>query len=86
MAKHAFRAKVWGKAAASSWQASTRAFARSAQREVVVCSEPALAALKHVPESRTMQEQAHIELSTAIQLYRSMEMTFWRRQAKTVLA
>jgi hypothetical protein len=86
LAKHAFRGEVWGKAAAYSWQASTRAFARSAEREVVVCSEPALAALKHVPESRAMQEQAHIELSTAIQLYRSMERTFWRGQAEAVLA
>jgi DNA-binding NtrC family response regulator/tetratricopeptide (TPR) repeat protein len=58
LAQHAFRGEVWDKAVAYCWQASTRAFARSAQREVVVCSEQALAALKHLPESRATQEQA----------------------------
>jgi tetratricopeptide (TPR) repeat protein len=36
---------------------------------------------------RTSQwEQAHIELSTAMTLYRSMEMTFWLPEAETTLA
>ncbi len=36
---------------------------------------------------RTSQwEQAHVELSTAMTLYRSMEMTFWLPQAETTLA
>jgi tetratricopeptide (TPR) repeat protein len=58
LAQHAFRGEVWDKAVAYCWQASTRAFARSALREVVVCSQQALAALKHLPESRATQEQA----------------------------
>jgi hypothetical protein len=32
------------------------------------------------------QEQAHIELSTAINLYRAMEMTFWLPEAEAALA
>ena len=31
-------------------------------------------------------EQARVELSTAIDLYRSMDMTFWLPQAETALA
>ena len=32
------------------------------------------------------QEQARIEFSTAIGLYRAMEMTFWLPQTETALA
>ena len=32
------------------------------------------------------REQAHAELSTAIELYRAMEMTFWLPQAEAALA
>jgi hypothetical protein len=32
------------------------------------------------------REQAHAELSTAIDLYRAMDMTFWLPQAEAVLA
>jgi hypothetical protein len=32
------------------------------------------------------REQARAELSTAIALYRAMEMTFWLPQAETALA
>ena len=32
------------------------------------------------------REQAHTELSTAIEMYQTMEMTFWLPQTKTVLA
>ncbi len=31
------------------------------------------------------REQARAELSTAIELYRAMEMTFWLRQAEVAL-
>src|SRR5215813_2314625 len=58
LAQHAFRGEVWDKAVAYGRQAGTKALARSALREVVVCSEQALAALTHLPESRAMQEQA----------------------------
>jgi hypothetical protein len=34
----------------------------------------------------SQQEQARAELSTAITLYRAMEMTFWLPQAETALA
>jgi hypothetical protein len=32
------------------------------------------------------RDQAHVELSTAIALYRAMDMTFWLPQAEAVLA
>jgi Flp pilus assembly protein TadD len=32
------------------------------------------------------QEQARAELSTAIELYRAMDMTFWLNQAEAMLA
>ena len=32
------------------------------------------------------REQAHAELTTAIALYRAMEMTFWLPQAEAALA
>jgi tetratricopeptide (TPR) repeat protein len=58
LAQHALRGEVWDKAVAYCRQAGTKAFARSALREVVACCEQALAALKHLPESRATQEQA----------------------------
>ena len=58
LAQHAFRGEVWDKAVAYCRQAGTKAFARSALREVVACFEQALAALTHLPESRATQEQA----------------------------
>ena len=32
------------------------------------------------------RKQAHAEISTAIELYRAMEMTFWLLQAEAALA
>jgi Flp pilus assembly protein TadD len=32
------------------------------------------------------REQAHVELSTAIELYRAMDMIFWLPQAEAALA
>jgi class 3 adenylate cyclase/tetratricopeptide (TPR) repeat protein len=58
LAHHALRGEVWDKAVAYCRQAGTKASARSALREVVACSEQALAALRHLPESRATQEQA----------------------------
>jgi len=65
LAQHAFRGEVWDKAVVYGRQAGTKAFTRSALREVVTCSEQALAALTHLPESRTTQEQA-IDLRFAL--------------------
>jgi class 3 adenylate cyclase/tetratricopeptide (TPR) repeat protein len=58
LAQHALRGEVWGKAVAYCRQAGTKALARSAFREAVACCEQALAALRHLPESRATQEQA----------------------------
>ena len=58
LAQHAFRGEVWDKAVAYCRQAGTKAYARSALREVVACSEQALEALRHLPGSRATQEQA----------------------------
>jgi class 3 adenylate cyclase/tetratricopeptide (TPR) repeat protein len=69
LAQHAFRGEVWDKAVAYYRQSGTKALARSALREVVACSEQALAALTHLPESRATQEQAidlRFDLRTAL--------------------
>jgi tetratricopeptide (TPR) repeat protein len=58
LAHHALQGEVWDKALRYYRQAGAKAKARSAQQEVVVCSEQALAALTHLPESRATQEQA----------------------------
>jgi class 3 adenylate cyclase/tetratricopeptide (TPR) repeat protein len=58
LAQHALRGEVWDKAVAYCRQAGTKAYARSALREAVVCCEQALAALRHLPESCATQEQA----------------------------
>jgi tetratricopeptide (TPR) repeat protein len=58
LAQHALRGEVWDKALAYGRQAGDKALARSAYREAVVCYEQALAALDHVPDSRTTTEQA----------------------------
>jgi tetratricopeptide (TPR) repeat protein len=58
LAQHAVRGEVWDKAVAYCRQAGTKALARAAFREVVGYSEQALAALRHLPESRATQEQA----------------------------
>jgi class 3 adenylate cyclase/tetratricopeptide (TPR) repeat protein len=57
LAQHALRGGIWDKAVAYYRQASTRACARSALREVVACCEQALVALRHLPASRATQEQ-----------------------------
>ena len=48
----------WDKALAYGRQAGDKAQARSAYREAAVCFEQALAALDHLPNSRTTSEQA----------------------------
>jgi len=58
LAQHALRGEVWEKALAYGRQAGDKAWTRSAYREAVVCYEQALAALDHVPDSRTTTEQA----------------------------
>jgi tetratricopeptide (TPR) repeat protein len=58
LAQHAVRGEVWDKAVAYCRQAGTKALARSALRESVGCAEQALAALRHLPESRATQEQS----------------------------
>jgi tetratricopeptide (TPR) repeat protein len=58
LAYHAFRGEVWDKAVAYGRQAGTKAYAHSALREAVACCDQALAALRHLPESRATQEQA----------------------------
>jgi len=58
LAQHALRGEVWEKAVVYLRQAGAKAHARSANRESVGCFEQALAALKHVPESRSTLEMA----------------------------
>ena len=58
LAHHALRGEVWDKAVAYCRQAGAKAAARSAYREAVAYFEQALAALRHLPESRETLEQA----------------------------
>src|SRR5262249_21962366 len=58
LAQHALRGEVWEKALTYGRQAGDKAQTRSAYREAVVCYEQALAALAHLPDSRTVTEQA----------------------------
>jgi class 3 adenylate cyclase/tetratricopeptide (TPR) repeat protein len=69
LAHHALRGEVWDKALAYYRQAGARAVAGSANREAVACFEHALDAVQHLPESRTMREQAidlRLELRNAL--------------------
>jgi predicted ATPase len=52
------RGGVWDKALRYGRQAGAKAMERSASREAVGCYEQALAALEHLPEHRTLREQA----------------------------
>ena len=58
LADHAVRGEVWNKALRYCRQAGAKAMERSASREAVGCYEQAMAALAHLPEHRTLQEQA----------------------------
>jgi len=58
LAHHALRGEVWDKALVYFRQAGAKAAARSANREAVSCFEQALVALKHLPQSRDLVEQA----------------------------
>jgi class 3 adenylate cyclase/tetratricopeptide (TPR) repeat protein len=69
LAHHAMRGERWEKAVTHLRQAGAKAFARSVNREAVVCYEQALAALRHLPETREALEQAvdiRFDLRTAL--------------------
>jgi class 3 adenylate cyclase/tetratricopeptide (TPR) repeat protein len=69
LAHHALKGEVWDKTVSYLRQAGAKAFARSANREAVGCFEQALAALRHLPETRETQEQAidlRFDLRTAL--------------------
>jgi class 3 adenylate cyclase/tetratricopeptide (TPR) repeat protein len=58
LARHAYEGGVWDKALVYSRQAGERAVGQSANEEAVKYFENALTALKHLPESRELLEQA----------------------------
>jgi class 3 adenylate cyclase/tetratricopeptide (TPR) repeat protein len=58
LAHHALRGEVWDKAIAYYRQAGAKAATRPAYREAVACFEQALVALRHLPDSRAVWEQA----------------------------
>src|SRR5215475_3645591 len=93
LAHHALRGEVWDKALAYCRQAGEKALARSAHSEAVGYFEQALSALPHLSEQHDTREQAidlrlalRTALTTAIAMYRAMEMTFWLPQAEAALA
>jgi class 3 adenylate cyclase len=70
LARHAWDAELWDRAARYLRQAATKAFARSANREAVVWFDQALTAIQHLPESRELCEEAidlRFELRNALQ-------------------
>jgi transcriptional regulator with AAA-type ATPase domain/tetratricopeptide (TPR) repeat protein len=69
LALHALRAGTWAKAVSYLRQAAMKAFGRAAHREAVTAYEQALAALEHLPASRSRTEQAidlRLDLRTAL--------------------
>jgi class 3 adenylate cyclase/tetratricopeptide (TPR) repeat protein len=58
LAHHALRGEVWEKAVSYLHQAGVKAFAHSANRDAVTYFEQALEALKHLPETHEIREQA----------------------------
>ncbi len=58
LAHHAVLGEVWGKALDYCRQAGAKAAGRSALREATAHFEQALACLEHLPEDRTLREQA----------------------------
>jgi class 3 adenylate cyclase/tetratricopeptide (TPR) repeat protein len=69
LAHHAVRGEAWEKAVAYHRQAGTKADARSAHREAAGHFEQALAALRHLPETRDTRERAfdlHLQLRSAL--------------------
>ena len=70
LAHHAFHGELWEKAATYLRQAGAKAADRSAHREAVSYFERALEALKHLPESRQIIEQAidiRIDMRSSLQ-------------------
>jgi class 3 adenylate cyclase/tetratricopeptide (TPR) repeat protein len=69
LAHHALRGEVWEKAVSYLYQAGRKAKARSAYREAAAGFEQALAALRHLPESRARKEEAidlHLDAAGAL--------------------
>jgi tetratricopeptide (TPR) repeat protein len=58
LGRHYFEGEVWDQAVVHLRRAGARAVASAANREALVCFERALAALAHLPESRSSLEQA----------------------------
>jgi class 3 adenylate cyclase/tetratricopeptide (TPR) repeat protein len=70
LAHHAYDAELWDRAARYLRQAATKAFGRSANREAVVWFDQALTAIRHLPPSRELCEQAidlRFDLRNALQ-------------------
>jgi predicted ATPase len=88
LAHHALRGEVWDKALCYYRQAGTKAEARSAYREAVVCFEQALSAVQHLPENRDTIEQAidlRFDLRNAfLELGDHKPIVAYLRQAETL--
>lgn len=69
LARHAFRGELWDKAVTYTYQAGTKAMARSASREAVFFFERGLEALEKLPEGLKKSEAAvdfRLELRNAL--------------------
>jgi tetratricopeptide (TPR) repeat protein len=89
LAHHALRGEVWDKAVTYFRQAGTRAVARSANQEAVLCFEQALAALAHLPESRDTREQAidlRLDLERVLSVLTEYSRLFDHMRAAEALA
>jgi class 3 adenylate cyclase/tetratricopeptide (TPR) repeat protein len=89
LAHHALRGEVWDKAVTYCRQAGTRAVARSANQEAVLCFEQALEALAHLPESRDTREQAidlRLDLERVLSVLTEYSRLFDHMRAAEALA
>ena len=89
LAHHAFHGELWEKAVTYLRKAGAKAADRSAHREAVSYFDRALEALKHLPESRQMIEQAidiRIDLRSSLQPLGEQQKVFERLREAEALA
>ena len=89
LAHHAFHGELWEKAVTYLRQAGAKAADRSAHREAVSYFDRALEALKHLPESRPMIEQAidiRIDMRSSLQPLGEQAKVLERMREAEVLA
>ena len=89
LAHHAYEGQLWEKAARYLSRAGVRAFARSANREVVTLFERALEAVGHLPataETRSLAVDLHLGIRNALTLLGDVPRTLEHLRRAAALA